>query len=137
MNKFQIFFTLAILLFAGIMAGNADSRDKCMPDAIYHEGRSQSFKGQIAIGNVIKNRAKRKHKSVCEITHEHKQFSYLNHGALLVDDKKAYELAEKAAAASYDVTGGAVFYNTVKQGVKWGGHHPVVIDGHVFYRGKV
>lgn len=130
-------YTIMLMLFAAFMASRAESGEECLAEAIYHEGRNQPFHGQIAIANVIKNRAKRKNKTVCEIIREPKQFSYRDRGVPDIDDESAYELALKAASVEQDLTGGAVFYNTIRQGVKWGGHHPIRIGDHVFYRGKV
>jgi len=127
-------------LFAIIMSDRAVHADEnCITEAVYHEARNQPFNGQVAVANVIRNRAKRKHKGVCSVIKERKQFSYRDgYFVPAMTDKKAVTMAKNAAIASMgkDLTNGAIFYNTRRLGVRFKGHHPVIIGSHVFYRGE-
>jgi len=138
----QLIFIFIMGLFAIIMSDRAAAHadENCMIEAVYHEARGESFIGQIAVANVIRNRAKRKHKGVCSIIKERKQFSYRDgFFVTTMSDKKAVTMAKNATIASMgkDLTNGAVFYNTKRLGVRFKGHHPVIIGSHVFYRGEV
>lgn len=50
----------------------------CLALNVYHEARSESFTGQVAVAEVTVNRAKRTGDSVCGIVTAYKQFSWLN-----------------------------------------------------------
>lgn len=137
MKKILTIITIIAISYSLFNNEAEANNKKCLAEAIYHEARNQPFHGQIAIANVIRNRAKRKHKTFCAIIREPKQFSYRNNGIASIDDKVAYDLAIKAASVEQDLTGGAVYYNRVELGIRKGGHHPVTIGNHVFYRGMI
>ncbi len=66
----------------------------CMALTLYHEGRGESIKGQLAIAAVITNRVKSKNypDTICEVVWQRKQFSW-THTALKyhsVNDFKAW-----------------------------------------------
>ena len=58
-NK-PIFILLGLFIFillSILLASSAKSSDlKCLSEAIYFEARSESFRGQLAVANVIVNR---------------------------------------------------------------------------------
>lgn len=63
-----IFLLLSILL-----ASSAKSSDlKCLSEAIYFEARSESFRGQLAVANVIINRknSKRYPSTICGVVYD-------------------------------------------------------------------
>ena len=73
----------------------------CVSEMIYHEARSESFIGQVAVANVAYNRAAKSGKSVCKEIHKPKQFSFFNKGFVpKISDKNALSVAEKAAFLS-------------------------------------
>ena len=87
---------LIVLLMCGFSAGcEAEQSKKCIAEAVYFEARNQPFHGQIAVANVIRNRAKRKHKSVCAIIKERKQFSYRDHGVPKIKNKPLLRTQDK------------------------------------------
>lgn len=50
----------------------------CLALNVYHEARSESFTGQVAVAEVTVNRAVRTNESICHIVTAYKQFSWLN-----------------------------------------------------------
>lgn len=127
--------TILIALFALFMASQAKAN--CTTEVAYHEARSQSFIGQVAVVNVAYNRAAKSGKSVCKEIYKRKQFSFFNHGYVpRMTDKDALKVAEMAAFLGryIDVTGGANYYNRIELGTRKGAKGKRVIDSHVFYR---
>ena len=54
------------------MAEEYSTEKKCLAEAIYYEARSESFKGKIAVANVILERMKRKDfpNTICKVVHD-------------------------------------------------------------------
>ena len=100
---------------------------ECLTEAIYFEGRSESFIGQLAIANVILNRVKSKKypNNVCGVVHEKNQFSYYWDGKPeIMNDSLAIEVAYKVASislvgASVDTINGATHYHATYVKPSW------------------
>ena len=152
-----------ILLFFGSIINTTSSYSfesnqlDCLVEAIYHEARSESFGGQLAVDNVILERVKRvKYPStICEVVHAGNyweghiirnkcSFSYY------CDGKKEWDTIDlKALQKAYDVavlaleggmvesTLGATHYHASYVTPKWSytlerlgqiGHHIFYVD---------
>jgi len=115
---------------------------------IIGEALSEPLAGKVAVGEVIRNRMKRKYASngtVVDTVFRAKQFSMWDDRARILaanadDDhprvKEAVE-AWKLSAAS-NITNGAVLYHTTKVAPYWKDapsvQKTVVIQNHIFYR---
>ena len=122
----------------------------CLAIAVYFEGRSEPLDAQLAIAEVVINRAKHPDfpSTICEVVKEHRapvskpracQFSFYCDGA---DEKpreaKAWQTAQEIAAQalSGDTLGhGATFYHTKAVKPRW--RHSLTpvgsIGSHLFY----
>lgn len=122
----------------------------CLAIAVYFEGRSEPLDGQLAIAEVVINRAKHPDfpSTICEVVKEHRapvskpracQFSFYCDG---LDEKpredKAWQTAQEIAAQalSGDTLGhGATFYHTKDVKPRW--RHSLTrvgaIGAHIFY----
>lgn len=129
----------------------------CLAVAIFHEARGESHNGQIAVANVIMNRAREKfpeHENpICETVYKNCHFSFS------CDKRKQYDpakcksniernawdkiqvLAREAIIAYHsegfeDITKGATYYHEVTAKPKWRKNREktIKIDRHVFYR---
>lgn len=123
----------------------AENRDLvCLAMNIYHEGRSESTRGQAAIAAVTMNRMRssRYPDSVCEVVWQRKQFSWTllaeQHHA--VTDAQAWEKALVIAelflnGARLALVGEATHYHTVDVQPFWSKNTPAIamIGKHVFY----
>jgi spore germination cell wall hydrolase CwlJ-like protein len=135
---------LLLMLFTGIPAAWAG--EPTIPvQTIMLEAANQGLDGQIAVGEVIRNRAKRgdlSHDSVCLAP---RQFSAWNDRKrarkwLSGADGKAYQSAAKAWELSEEssLTNGATHYHTVSVSPYWAkGKKGKRIGDHIFYRGIV
>lgn len=121
----------------------------CLALNVYHEARSESFKGQVAVAEVTINRANKSNESICETVSDYKQFSWLNasytpiwrwnHGRKVIIEQKldphwrqtnaatdevAWQTAVNAARGALygmypDVTKGATYYHATYVKPKW------------------
>ena len=116
---------------------------ECMALNIYHEARSESLEGQIAVAHVTINRVEHKNwpSTICEVVYEPKQFSWTH---TIKDhtpkEAKAYEIARVIARDVMignvdDPTNGAVFYHANYVKPNWVEYTDLskVIGNHLFY----
>lgn len=152
-------------LTTGKSAFGADFNEemKCMAENMYWESRNQSFRGLIAVGNVVMNRVKdsRYPDTICEVVKQGPeikswksdkyypkrnscQFSWYCDGksdSIPHPDAALFEtvrmMAVKVAAGFFgDMTDGATHYHAYYVRPSWAATKtPTVrIDAHIFYR---
>lgn len=116
---------------------------KCLALNIYHESRSESLQGQIAVAQVTLNRVAHDHwpSTICEVVYDPMQFSWVH----LLKDHSASEARawQKASIIARDVmignvedpTHGAVFYHANYVDPDWAEFLDLskVIGNHLFY----
>ena len=123
---------------------------KCLSEALYFEARGEDPWGQMAVAEVILNRAdsERFPNSVCEVVRDGTgrlnrcQFSYYCDGKIeAIGDQSAYERVKKIAAMMIEgrarvLTAGALFYHTSAVSPSWMSamEQTTVIGDHIFYR---
>ena len=125
---------------------NRDRYLKCMTRAIYWEARGQSRAGQIAVGQVILNRAndRRFPPDVCDVVFQRRgstcQFSWActprRHLPLTnaTDLERAREAAVLALSNTPDLTHGALYFHDTSI-VGWHNlRRTTRIDNHIFYK---
>ena len=151
------------LLFVLPTLAHADSEElHCLADNIYFEARNQSFAGQIAVGQVTKNRVAdtRYPDTYCEVVKQGPtrpswkdptkyypvrnrcQFSWYCDGkADKIIDMTAYNIALKIAKGVmykdiWDLTQGATHYHADYVSPSWASTKTKTteIDDHIFYR---
>lgn len=116
---------------------------ECLAFNIYHEARSESIEGQIAVAQVTINRVNHKKwpNTICEVVYQPKQFSWTH---LLKDhtpkEQKAYQnaliIARDVMIGNVDdPTYGAVFYHANYVNPDWSDYVDLtkVIGSHLFY----
>ncbi len=124
-----------------------DEQWQCLTQAIYFEARGESLEGQIAVAEVILNRADSPlyPHTVCGVVKQRGgggcQFSYVCRGTTKMREKGARDLAGRIARAMLDgapriLTDGATHFHT--RGVKpsWSKRfaRTASIGAHLFYR---
>jgi len=125
---------------------NRDRYLNCMTRAIYWEARGQSRAGQIAVGQVILNRAndRRFPPDLCDVIFQRRgntcQFSWActprSHLPLpnVNDEMQAREAAELALSNIPDLTHGALYFHDISI-VGWRHlRRTARIDNHIFYK---
>ncbi len=122
----------------------------CLTTAIYYEARSESVAGQLAVAQVILNRASSKHypSSVCAVVYQGStrktgcQFSFTCDGSLdVLPRNRTWDRSRKSALSAMlgmrDVTiGNATHYHTAAIRPVWSSHllRTANVGSHIFYR---
>ena len=111
----------------------------CLALNIYHEARGESIQGMQAVALVTLNRSRITNKTVCEVVHSPKQFSWTIYKPKATDPI-AYKLAETIAidviqGKVSDFTAGSTFYHHISVYPDW--RHKFIfrkrIGSHLFY----
>lgn len=114
----------------------------CLAQNIYHEARSESLGGQIAVAQVTVNRVKASNftKSVCRVVFEPHQFSWTSNKRLRVRDSKAWKdslvIAKAVLTNSIRLPNfTATHYHTKSVNPRWNRNMQVlaIIGQHIFY----
>jgi len=107
---------------------------------VYHEARSESQVGQVAVAQVTLNRAWARHIPVKKVIAQSGQFSWFSpKSSRLPDDPKAFVTCFHSvylALAGNDITGGATHYHTKYVTPNWAGDYQYVASYgvHLFYK---
>ena len=117
----------------------------CLTQAIYYEARGQSRAGQIAVGQVVLNRTRDRRfpSDICGVVYQRRnnqcQFSWACHRRTHPVNTAEWSEARNNATIVMtnipDITGGALYFQTVQSNNLHGVRRTVRIDNHIFYRG--
>jgi spore germination cell wall hydrolase CwlJ-like protein len=92
--------TLAELVEAHGGASTADREQECLANAVYFEARGESIEGQLAVAEVVLNRAAsgRYPADLCKVITQRWQFSFVNATGRIPSADRASEAWRKATA---------------------------------------
>ncbi len=122
-----------------------DREMECLASAVYNEARGEPLEGQLAVAQVVINRAAdhRWPSSICDVVYQRYQFSFTFDGkpdVPAVADaswKRAEAVAIVAATDNWqDVTDEAVFFHATYANPRWKSAFKRTADigRHIFYR---
>jgi spore germination cell wall hydrolase CwlJ-like protein len=124
-----------------------DAEWECLTEALYFEARGESLAGQIAVAEVILNRADSPlyPRTVCGVVKQRGgggcQFSYVCRGKTKMREQRAADLAGRIARAMLDgaprvLTDGATHFHTRGVRPSWSKRFAktAAIGAHLFYR---
>lgn len=150
MNKRQTILTIILITILAFFAGRASASPQEDLDALaltlYHEGRGESDRGLVAIGEVIVNRSKHRYwkpTTIKGIIYQPYQFSYLK----LVKDttmvnfkqkKRAYRIASSIIDGTYMPVVGKYayyYYNPKLASPNWKHYRHIANIGDHIYLG--
>ena len=126
-------------------AGRLSDELHCLAGAVYFEARGEPLEGQLAVAQVIVNRAedRRFPSSYCGVVYQRSQFSFVKGGRMpkVRTGSAAWKRAEAIARIAHrglwdSKAGGALFFHANYVRPRWS-HRKVAlatIDTHVFYR---
>ena len=124
-------------------AAGADETLRCLAGAIYHEAKGEPLAGQLAVAEVILNRAKsgRFPTDACAVVRQRGQFSFVRGGAIpLVDSghsawKRAVAVAKVAVGDVWNSpASGALYFNAARRSPAARTVRVASIGNHVFWR---
>lgn len=122
---------------------DANSDDvQCMAGAVYFEAKGEPLSGQLAVAEVILNRAKsgRFPTSVCSVVTQPGQFSFVRGGHVpTVAANKQYRTALAVARVALadawnSPAAGAMYFHARRVAPTWHREQVAAIGNHVFYR---
>jgi spore germination cell wall hydrolase CwlJ-like protein len=132
-------------LVAELRGPEAGSRElECLATGIYFESKSEPLKGQLAVGQVIANRAQsggRFPSTYCGVLFQRGQFSFV-HGHSLPNVSHSNKQWQTAVAIAKIVdqdlkdspVGNALFFHARYVSPGWHAKRVAAIGNHVFYR---
>jgi len=129
---------------ASLRSSDPGSRElECLAVGIYYESKSESLKGQLAVGHVIANRAEsgRFPSSYCGVLFQRSQFSFI-HGRSLPSVPRASQDWLDAVAIAKIVdqelhpspVGKALFFHARRVSPGWRLTRVGALGNHIFYR---
>jgi spore germination cell wall hydrolase CwlJ-like protein len=132
------------LVMSFVNYGNQDSEQECLVKAIYFEARSESLEGQLAVAEVILNRAASGiyPSTICGVVTQPAQFSFIRGGRFPTPDRdsegwrRALAIADIARKQLADtVPQNVLWYHATYVAPSWGRRLTRVaqIGTHIFY----
>lgn len=133
-------------LAAAVAAQSTQAEDeqlRCLAGAIYFESKGEPLAGQLAVAEVILNRAEagRFGDNVCEVVKQPGQFSFVRGGRIPAIDagraayRTAIAVAKVAMADAWDSAAGrALYFHARRVSPRWNRTRVASIGNHIFYR---
>ena len=131
-------------MVAQLRSTEAGSRElECLAGAVYFESKSESLKGQLAVGHVVANRASsgRFPKSYCGVVYQRSQFSFVRGGTMPkiarggLQWKNAVAIARIVARKLQPTpVAKALFFHARRVSPRWRLTRVATLGNHVFYR---
>jgi spore germination cell wall hydrolase CwlJ-like protein len=126
-------------------SADAGSRElDCLATGIYFEAKSEPLKGQLAVGQVIANRAQsggRFPGTYCGVLFQRGQFSFIRHGRMPSVSHSSRQWQTAVAIAKIvdqdlkeSSVGNALFFHARYVSPSWHLKRVATIGNHVFYR---
>jgi spore germination cell wall hydrolase CwlJ-like protein len=136
--------TLAELVLAHAGVETADREQECLANAVYFEARSEPIEGQLAVAEVVMNRASsgRYPTDLCSVITQKAQFSFIRRGKFprANRDSEAWKKAVAIAAIARQklagtLPSGVLWYHASYVSPKWGKRltKQTQIGLHIFY----
>ena len=117
---------------------------ECLADAIYFEAKSEPLAGQLAVGQVIANRAKssgRFPSSYCGVVYQRSQFSFVRGHSMPYISRASQDWRDAVAIARIvdqklhpSPMGKALFFHARRVSPGWRMARVGTLGNHVFYR---
>lgn len=129
---------------ASLRSADPGNRElECLAVGIYYEAKSESLKGQLAVGHVIANRAEsgRFPSSYCGVLFQRSQFSFIHSRSLPSVPRASQDWLDAVAIARIvdqelhpSPMGKALFFHARRVSPGWRLTRVGTLGNHVFYR---
>jgi spore germination cell wall hydrolase CwlJ-like protein len=135
--------TLSALVAAEQTGEDLTAELECLAGAVYFEARSESLDGQLAVADVILNRADsgRFASTVCGVVHQPGQFSFVRGGRMPAINRNSQDWREAVAIARIaekdrweSAASDALFFHATHVSPRWKLRRIATVGNHVFYR---
>ena len=119
-----------------------DPQADCLAKAVYFESKGEPLDGQLAVAEVIMNRAKsgRFAGTLCGVVKQPSQFSFVRGGGFpaVVNQamwRKAVGVAQVAMNGLWESTApNALYFHAKRVSPNWGKQRVAAVGNHIFYR---
>lgn len=137
------FASLGAAVAAQDTPGTLDRELECLAGATYFESRGEPLEGQLAVAEVIINRAEsgRFADSICGVVHQRGQFSFVRGGKMpsINRNSRAWHEALAVAQVAQDEewessASDALFFHARRVSPKWRLKRVAAVGNHIFYR---
>ena len=136
---------LALLVTQEIAEQTTDREQDCLANAVYFEARGEPLEGQLAVAEVVLNRAAsgRYPATICAVVTQHAQFSFVRGGIIPRADRASEAWRKAVAIARIAQSGGrrllgqdVLWYHATYVAPSWGRRlaRTGQIGAHIFYR---
>lgn len=136
--------TLAQLVSRQTMPASLDRDTECLATSVYFESKGEPLEGQLAVAEVIRNRAAsggRFPSSVCGVVLQRGQFHFVRNGGFPPVAKagrawrEAVAVAQIAISEAWDSRASkALFFHATRVSPGWNKTRVATLGNHVFYR---
>jgi len=131
-----------VLAYAGV--ATADREQECLANAVYFEARSEPIEGQLAVAEVVMNRAAsgRYPSDLCAVITQKAQFSFIRKGKFPSANRESAAWKKAVAIAviarqklAGNLPSGVLWYHATYVSPKWGKRltRQSQIGLHIFY----
>jgi N-acetylmuramoyl-L-alanine amidase len=134
--------SLAALVSRYADASLGDREADCLAKAVYFESKGEPLDGQLAVAEVIMNRAKsgRFASTLCGVVKQPSQFSFVRGGGFppVVNQamwREAVGVAQVAMNGLWESTApNALYFHAKRVSPNWGKQRVAAVGNHIFYR---
>lgn len=135
--------SLSSLVASNLSASPADSEEDCLAVAVYFESKGESLAGQLAVAEVVLNRAAsgRFPSTLCGVVKQPSQFSFVRGGQLPTVNRDTIHWREAVAIAriarqemARSGVGDALYFHARRVSPRWSMTCVAAIGNHIFYR---
>jgi N-acetylmuramoyl-L-alanine amidase len=134
--------SLAALVASHATDTLGDREADCLAKAVYFESKGEPLDGQLAVAEVIMNRAKsgRFAGTLCGVVKQPSQFSFVRGGGFppVVNQamwRQAVGVAQVAMNGLWDSTApNALYFHAKRVAPNWGKQRVAAVGNHIFYR---
>jgi spore germination cell wall hydrolase CwlJ-like protein len=131
-----------VMAYAGV--ATADREQECLANAVYFEARSEPIEGQLAVAEVVMNRAAsgRYPADLCAVITQKAQFSFIQRGRFPRADRQSEAWKKAVAIAAIarqklagSLPSGVLWYHATYVSPSWGKRltRQTQIGLHIFY----
>lgn len=136
---------VGVILLSAVNFSNAldlstnDQSRVCLAEVIYRESRGESFKGKLAVGQVVLNRVKHSlyPQSICDVVFQKYQFSWTITFKRFKATKEFYNIADIVIRGNHELRNfKATHFHGQSISPKWKYtlKRVAIIGNHIFYK---
>lgn len=136
--------SLAQLVAQQTMPSELDREAECLAASVYFEAKGEPLEGQLAVAEVVKNRARsggRFPSSICQVVFQKGQFHFVRGGGFPPIAKASRAWREAVAIAQIELNDSwdsraskAMFFHATRVSPGWNKTRVATLGNHVFYR---